>query len=130
MTDYGSDFAGVTDLDPQMTALDGASGKSLTQALARRFDCPRRGLFYDQTYGLALSQFVLDIIDPKVAEQAIISEALKDERVARCLCAITPQLDGSWKIQINPQTESGATYSLVFTASATNVTLISSTAVG
>lgn len=123
--DYGSDFSAVGDLDPYLTFLDGDSEpQGLTEALARRFDTPRGGLFYDPSYGLALSQFLLDCVDPSVAEQAIVAEALKDERVARCKCLITINPDGSWKIQINPQDEAGKVYELVFLADSTKVSLL------
>lgn len=126
MNDYGSDFSAVDDVDPYLTFLDGAGQPlALTQALARRFDTPRGGLFYDPSYGLALTQFLLDAMDPQVAEQAVIGEALKDERVARCKCRITVQTDGGWKIQINPQDESGKVYELVFLASTDKVSLLS-----
>lgn len=123
--DYGSDFSAVEDLDPYLTFLDGDNlPQALTEAEARRFDVPRGGLFYDESYGLALSQFLLDCIDPGVAEQAIIGEALKDERVAKCKCAITVQPDGNWKIQINPQDEAGKEYELVFLADPSKVSLL------
>lgn len=126
MTDYGSDFSAVDDLDPYLSFLDNTSQPlALTQALARRFDCPRGGLFYDPAYGFALTQLLLDSMDPQVAEQAIIAEALKDERVAKCKCLITVQLDGSWKIQINPQDESGTVYDLTFLADSSKVSLLS-----
>lgn len=123
--DYGSDFSAVGDLDPYLTFLTGDNlPQALTEALARRFDTPRGGLFYDTSYGLSLSQFLLDCIDTGVAEQAIVGEALKDERVARCKCVITVNADSSWKIQINPQDEAGKVYELTFLADPTKVSLL------
>lgn len=129
MVDYGSDFKGTEDLDPFLSCWDESeeeSGLAMTEALVIRFDTTRKALFYDETYGLNLAQFVLDNLDPQVAEQLVTTEGLKDERVAKCLCRITVQVDGSWKVQINPQTESGAEYKLVFLADSSKVSLLSS----
>jgi hypothetical protein len=123
--DYGSDFSAVEDVDPYLTFLDGALlPLALTEALARKFDVPRGGLFYDPAYGLSLSQFLLDSIDTQIAEQAIVGEALKDERVASCKALITVQPDGGWKIQINPKDEAGKEYELVFLAGPSKVSLL------
>lgn len=129
MVDYGSDFSALLDVDPALTFLDGSTGECLTEALARRFDTTRKALFYDESYGLNLSQFILDNMPSEVAEQAIVGEALKDERVAICKTKITTQLDGSWKVQINPQTEAGAEYALVFLADSSKVSLLSASQV-
>jgi hypothetical protein len=127
MVDYGSDFKGTEDLDPFLSCWDESEEESalaMTEAMIVRFDTTRKALFYDESYGLNLAQFVLDNLDPQVAEQLVVTEALKDERAARCLCKITVQVDGSWKIQINPKTESGAEYRLVFLADASKVSLL------
>lgn len=127
MTDYGSDFKGTEDLDPYLSCWDESEEESalaMTEDLICRYDTSRGALFYDESYGLNLAQFVLDNLDPSVAEQLVVTESLKDERCARCLCRITVQKDGSWKIQINPKTESGAEYKLVFLADASKVSLL------
>lgn len=122
--DYGSDFAGIEDVDAFLTVIPGTNPLGMTQGLIRRFDTTRGALHYDESYGLLLSQFILDSMPPEVAESLVIAEALKDERCAKCLCRITVQVDGSWKIQINPQTEEGDEYELVFLADPTKVALL------
>jgi hypothetical protein len=127
MVDYGSDFQGVEDVTPDLAVVGGEEdATAMTECLTRRFDTTRGALHYDESHGLNISQFILDSTEPAVAEMLIVGEAKKDERVAKCLCRITVQKDGGWKVQINPQTEAGIEYQLVFLANPNKVALLSS----
>ncbi len=124
MANYGSDLKGIDDLDAFLTFLEDDDPTVLAEAQAVRFDTLRGALHYDPTYGFPLSQLVLDNLPKEVAEQLIVSESLKDERVVKCLVKITEQIDGSWKVQINPASDEGDTYELTFLASADKVSLL------
>lgn len=123
----GSDFWGVEDLDPLLTFLEGDSEEltALSQALMRRFTMPRGALWYAPGEGLDLRMFLSDLIPPQVVEQAVAAEARKDERVDDCTCTIVVQQDQSWVISINPQTTTGATYTLTVAVSQVSVQLLS-----
>lgn len=83
-TDYGKDVSCYLngDLDPMFVELEGR--QVLAEALMRRLETPRGGLFYDADYGLDLRGYLgeaLDAADIVELQAAIGVECLKDERV-------------------------------------------------
>lgn len=70
-----------------------ASGlENLLNALARRLSTPRGSLFYDQSYGYDLEQFVNSDVDADLLQEiraGVREECLKDERVLDCHVAVS-----------------------------------------
>lgn len=88
MTDYGSDFSCVIDIDAGLSVVSGSL--CVAQAVARRWLCPSGGLWYDRRYGYGIQRF-LAMTDPPVQQIAsgLASEARKDERVEDCSAEVT-----------------------------------------
>jgi hypothetical protein len=126
--DFGTDFAGVEDIDANWTFLgDGNSIVALTHALARRYMTPRGGLFYDQSYGLDLRSFISETYNPSTVETMIAAEARKDERVDDATATIAVTGHGpekTWRVSIVGQTTSGEAFSLVLAVSSVTVALL------
>lgn len=64
----------------------------LAEALARRLETPRGGLFYDADYGLDVRAMLNDAMTENglaAIEDAILSEILKDDRVENAEVAAT-----------------------------------------
>ncbi len=80
--DYGSDFSCVTDIDFDLSVVDGRNG--LAQAAARRLGTPNRGLFYDGDYGFSLLNLVNSPVLPQIISTGIQDELPKDERINDC----------------------------------------------
>lgn len=79
-TDHGTDLAGVTDLEITLREISGR--EALAHRLARRYQTPRGGLFYDSDFGYDLRQFLSGAVPPEgTIEAAAENEALKDEGV-------------------------------------------------
>lgn len=78
-TDYGSDIACSTDIEPSLSVVSGTT--CLAQALTRRLQTPPGGLFYDPDYGTDLRAFLNGGRDSYAIEHAAEVECLKDERV-------------------------------------------------
>ena len=87
MADLGSDFSCVTDLDANMSVVDGRV--CLAQALARRLDTPKGGLFYDPSCGYALIERIGAITTAFTVQQQIQNELLQDERVEELTATVT-----------------------------------------
>lgn len=131
---FGSDFAGVDDLDANWTYLSGTENEALAlkQAIARRYITPRGGNPWDPGYGLDLRSFVSDTIDPAQAEPMIINEALKDERIQDCTAVINvvPNPSGdTWEITIHCTATDGLTFDLVLGVSQVSVELLNASEV-
>ena len=70
--------------------------RNLIDALRRRLETPRGGLFYDPDYGFDLRQYVQAAMDAALQfelESFIETECLKDERVASVLVTSELQND-------------------------------------
>lgn len=134
MADFGSDFSGIFDLDPNLTFLSGDSSapfpnslNALTQALARRLTTPNGALPYSPSYGYDIRELISSTVLPSVAEPRIEAECRKDERVDDCTCTITVTGSGTdkvWSIKINPKTSTGDTFSFVLNVSAVSVSIL------
>lgn len=80
MADLGSDFHCVTDIDFNLSAVSGRT--CLAEAIARRLQTPRGGLWYDADYGTDLRQFINSpALNLRAVSAAAYAEILKDERV-------------------------------------------------
>lgn len=78
--DFGTDLFGINDLDLAMREVSGR--ELLAQAIARRLQTPRGGLFYDNDYGYDLRALVnAPELPKKTVETNIENEVLKDERI-------------------------------------------------
>jgi hypothetical protein len=112
---FGSDFSAIDDIDQTWSVLRGDRGerRALAQAIARRFVTPRGGLFYDESYGLDLREFVSDGgADPSLVEPMIEAEARRDERVVDCMARISVvgATINEWRVRINPRAIDGQSY--------------------
>jgi len=124
MIDLGSTFEAPGALLPNMRLLtsDVDKVRGFLYAQARRLQTPRGSLWYAKNYGLDMREFVCDTENPRVAEQAINGELLKDERCARATTAITVNANGSWTVTTNIFAQDGTVYTLVFYVTETSVT--------
>lgn len=88
MADLGTDIAGVTDVTPSLATVSGR--RNLIQAIARRLITPRGGLFYDETYGYDVRQFLSGIVrSTSVIAAGIVEQAEQDERVDQADADVT-----------------------------------------
>jgi hypothetical protein len=76
MADLGSDWAGVTDITPDLREVTGR--QCLAEALATRLFQPRGGVFYDERNGFDTRSLLSSESVPRNAKQSIL-EQLKDE---------------------------------------------------
>jgi len=79
MTDFGSDFSALDDIDQSLRVVDGKT--ALMQALARRLTTPRGALWYAPAYGYDVGAHVNSGTDVAVIEAAAEAQILDDERV-------------------------------------------------
>jgi hypothetical protein len=134
-TTFGSDFAGISDLDAGWSFLENspvtpnAETTAFIQAIARRFTTPLGGLFYDANYGCDIRNFLSSGISGSAAQAAIQAEARKDERVQNA----TAEIDASgppnaqvWTILISILANSGATFQFTLSVDAVTVDLLDS----
>ncbi len=127
----GADFAGIDDLDPAMTWLEGEANELLAAAqnFARRFEQPRGALWYAPSACLDMRMFLVDLIPKEVAKGMIIAEGVKDQRVVNVEVEIN-DIDPSnpnagWKVEIKPTFDNGSQFELTFNATPDKVSLIS-----
>lgn len=81
MTEFGSDFDGVTDITPELSTLttEQEQSKAYLQAIARRIiDGP--GSLYSRTWGLGIARFIGGATPVSVVASLVQAEAEKDER--------------------------------------------------
>lgn len=85
--ELGSDFAGATDLYPDLRLSSGR--QALAEALLRRYQTQRGALWYAPEYGLSLTRFVNAQTPVSAIGQLVEREALKDERVLDARADVT-----------------------------------------
>jgi hypothetical protein len=122
MTTYGSDFAGIDDIDA-LWSFETDETKALQQALARRLICPLGALFYDPTYGFDIRNLVADFSDPDAAARQIDAEVRKDERVSTSATTITQPAPETLDVQINVTPANPASVPFTLTLQVTAVTV-------
>lgn len=87
----GTDFSGVTDLDLQLSLVDGRQG--LAEAVARRLAMPTGFLFYDSDYGLGITNTIgASLRTYGGLQSAVEAEAMKDERVEEAEATVSYDL--------------------------------------
>jgi hypothetical protein len=79
MADLGSDFAGVADLDANLSIVTGR--RCLIENLARRTCTQKGGMLDDPTYGEPVHDLVGDVFDEIRYAQKLEQQFLDDERV-------------------------------------------------
>lgn len=122
-TTFGSDFAGIDDIDDQWS-FETDETKALQQGLGRRYICSQGGLWYDKSYGFNVKQLVAEIVDPTLAQRGIDAEGKKDERVLSLQSSITPGEGGSTIVDISGTGNTGAPFALTLGVSGTSVSLL------
>jgi phage baseplate assembly protein W len=120
---YGSDFAGVDDIDFNLTFREGEDQEiiALEEAVARHYETPRGGVWYAPDYGMDLRSFIADAIDLDIAQALIAAEARKDERVASSSCTITVREDAAWVVDISFEGSQDDEFTLTFLVTTENV---------
>jgi hypothetical protein len=124
--ELGVDLAALPDLDASFPLVAGLA--NLGQALARRLETPRGGLFYDPNYGTDIRAwlnegFTSDALERLRAE--VEAEAEKDERVLSASAALVfASSTLTLAITLSVVTRSGP-FKLVLAASALTVDLLS-----
>jgi len=86
-TDYGQDFTCIEDVDARLSVTSGPL--LVAQAVVRRLETPRGGLWYSPNYGTDLRQFINGHATVFRVARAIEQEALKDERVESAKAVVT-----------------------------------------
>lgn len=125
-TDYGTDLAGVGDLDPYGAVVSGTL--VVAQACARRLSTPRGRVIDDPNYGFDLTQFINDdATNSSLAalRAGTVSECLKDERVLTATCdAVLARNVLTVTVKL---TTGDGPFSLVLTVDKTSVQVLSVT---
>lgn len=95
---YGSDIRGASDLEPDLSEVDGFVTLALAEAIVRRLDCPRGALPDDKNYGIDVRSYVnrgTTVKDLRALGGQIRSEVLKDDRIEALTVIVTPNPTGS-----------------------------------
>jgi len=80
VADYGSDISGLGDLSPALEEADGR--RALIESIGRRLSTPRGALFYDQSYGYDLRQYLSGIYPGSgPIASGVLEQVEADERV-------------------------------------------------
>lgn len=90
MTDYGTDFACVDDLETTLVTVSGS--RVVAEAVARRLLTPTGRLIGDANYGYNLGDWCGADVGPRDIDEiqaACAAEAEKDERVLSASCVAT-----------------------------------------
>ncbi len=124
MSDLGSDFNLLADLDANLSTVSEA--ECLIQALCRRLQTPRGGLWYDLEYGSDIRQFVnAQNVQAFAVEQTVENECLKDERVQTVSATVTRADDGALTISVSVEAADGP-FEFTLLVSALTVELLDS----
>jgi hypothetical protein len=121
-TTYGSDFAGVDDIDA-LWSFETNEVTVLQQAIARRLICPPGALFYAPTYGYDIRSLVADVVDTDTAARSIDAEVRKDERVSAVSTTVTQIASGVLTIAITVTPANPALAPFTLTLNVTSVTV-------
>lgn len=117
MAVHGSDFAGITDIDKNLSVTAGRFATA--QAIARRWMTPRGTLFYDPNYGGGLLTFLNAPTTPTDQISHVLeAQALLDERILDATVDVTFESE-TGKLTIRGQLEEDdGPFALTLTASA------------
>jgi len=120
--DYGSDFAGITDLDPALTVVDGLL--AFAQSLARRLVQPAGGLTDDPTYGYDIRLELGSTTPVARIQQKAAAELRKDERVDQ-VSVVAERIGETIELTIGVEPSNGdPPFAFVFDVSKLTVELI------
>ena len=128
MADLGIDLSCATDLERSMRTVSGQ--RALAQALLRRLQTPRGGLFCDEDYGFDLRELVntgFEARDLFRFRVAIEAELEKDPRVAAARATLTPDGTGGLRLALQVESAEGP-FDLVLSVSALSVELLTPSA--
>lgn len=126
--DYGTDVSTYPDLDPLFQIISGK--QVLAEALLRRYQTPRGGLWYDPDYGLDIRLWLNESFDTDSASldrlaASIEAEAMKDERVGAASVAVELNLATSYlTITARVQPRDAVAFELVLGVSRLTVELL------
>lgn len=120
MASLGTDFAGIDDLDADLSLVSDEEGHA--QAIATRLTTDRGGLFYDRSYGLNLNRFLnATVSDVGTLAARIEREALEDERTETASAEVT--LDGrALTTVLRIRAKTGQSFRLTFDVTETGAT--------
>jgi len=96
VTDLGSDFSGITDIDANLSEVDGVT--AYPQAIARRY--LDSGLFYDPEYGKDVALLLNAGITPSRERAALEAVAKQDERTLSADVDLTLDSEGDLTITV------------------------------
>jgi phage baseplate assembly protein W len=124
----GTDISSLPDLDPHFVLVSGIA--NLGQAIARRLETPRGGLFYDPSYGTDIRDYLNASLSsndlPRIASD-VQAEALKDPRVRTASASVTFNSSSfCLSITLRCQTVAGP-FTLVLSVSQVTVDLLNAT---
>jgi hypothetical protein len=123
--DLGTDIRALDDLSPQMNLQSGLP--NLGEAIARRLQTPRGGLFYEPNYGIDVRSWLNEAMtadDVFRAKVAIEAECEKDERVLAADATVTlnqPQQTLTISLQL---TLASGPFRLVLSVDQVSVTIL------
>lgn len=124
MSNFGTDFAGVSDLDATLR-YETDPNRVLAEDLARVLQMKRGSLWYAPDRGYDVRELVADSNpDPSSAEQSIEAECLKDERVTACQCSVAVAGE-TWTITVKITASTGATFTLTLAVTSVTVEILS-----
>lgn len=129
MTEYGSDFSCVTDIDPRCVVVTGRA--LLSQAIARRLTTDRGRVIDDKNYGFNLAVMLNDDVTRTglaAIRQQAEAECLKDERVLSARVTITPPASGVGTYTVTVAlTDAAGPFDLTLSVSGVTVALLTGT---
>ncbi len=120
MSEYGVDFHCVDDFDANLSTVSGPL--VVIEAVVRRLQTPRGGLWYDRDYGTDLRAFLNGSRSRFRVASAVEQEARKDERVEAAEADVT-FTDATMRVDLSLTLEDGV-FDLVLNVSALTVELV------
>lgn len=121
MDDYGSDIAGVDDIDAELSFVSGL--RCYAEDLVRRLGCMPGSMEDDPTYGYDLTMSIGDTVDTAEVERKVVEQMLFDERTASATASVA-LIAGTLLVTIQVVAKTGVTFTLVVEASKLNVQLL------
>lgn len=131
MTDLGTDFHGIDDLDANLS--DVSDRTAFAEALVVRITTPRGALWYAPDYGYDIQAAINTATDPTVIEAQATAELLQEERVNDAEVTLTvtePEGDSAtggktWSMDIRITTDDGPFEFVLSVSAVTGALLLS-----
>ncbi len=121
MDDYGTDIAGVDDIDSELSFVSGL--RCYAEDLVRRLGCVPGSMEDDPTYGYDLAALIGSVVDSAEVERKVVEQMLFDERTAAATASVA-QVAGTLLVTIQVTAKTGVKFTLVVEASKLNVQLL------